>query len=71
MLALWAEKNVVVAEEFCDGNVPALKDPLRKSGSLTAKTEKRWRNARRWTTIRKRRRRIATGSRACEPRMLQ
>ena len=29
MLALWAEMNVVVAEEFRDGNVPALKDPLR------------------------------------------
>jgi hypothetical protein len=29
VLALWAEMNVVVAEEFRDGNVPALKDPLR------------------------------------------
>jgi hypothetical protein len=29
MVALWAEMNVVVAEEFRDGNVPALKDPLR------------------------------------------
>ena len=29
MVALWAELNVVVAEEFRDGNVPALKDPLR------------------------------------------
>ena len=27
--ALWAEMNVVVAEEFRDGNVLALKDPLR------------------------------------------
>ena len=29
MVALWAEMNVVVADEFRDGNVPALKDPLR------------------------------------------
>ena len=29
MVAVWAEMNVVVAEEFRDGNVPALKDPLR------------------------------------------
>lgn len=29
LVALWAEWNVVVAEEFRDGNVPALKDPLR------------------------------------------
>ncbi len=29
MGALWAEMNVVVAEEFRDGNVPALKDPPR------------------------------------------
>lgn len=29
MVALWAEMDVVVAEEFRDGNVPALKDPLR------------------------------------------
>lgn len=29
MVALWAEMNMVVAEEFRDGNVPALKDPLR------------------------------------------
>ena len=29
MVALWAELNVVVAEEFRDGNVPALKDPQR------------------------------------------
>jgi hypothetical protein len=29
MEALWTEMNVVVAEEFRDGNVPALKDPLR------------------------------------------
>ena len=29
MVALWAEMNVVTAEEFRDGNVPALKDPLR------------------------------------------
>jgi len=28
-VALWAELNVVVAEEFRDGNVPALKEPLR------------------------------------------
>ena len=27
--AAWAEMNVVVAEEFRDGNVPVLKDPLR------------------------------------------
>ena len=29
MVALWAERNVVVGEEFRDGNVAALKDPLR------------------------------------------
>lgn len=29
MLALWAEMNVVVADEFRDGNVPALQEPLR------------------------------------------
>jgi len=28
-VALWAEMNVVGAEEFRDGNAPALKDPLR------------------------------------------
>jgi len=29
MVAVWSEMNVVVAEEFRDGNVPVLKDPLR------------------------------------------
>jgi hypothetical protein len=29
MLALWAEMNVVVADEFRDGNVPAQQQPLR------------------------------------------
>ena len=29
MLALWAELNVVLADEFRDGNVPAIQDPLR------------------------------------------
>ena len=29
MLALWAEMNVVLADEFRDGNVPAIQDPLR------------------------------------------
>jgi hypothetical protein len=29
MLALWAEMNVVVTDEFRDGNVPALREPLR------------------------------------------
>ena len=29
MLAVWAETNVVLADEFRDGNVPALMDPLR------------------------------------------
>lgn len=29
MLALWAEMNLVVADEFRDGNVPAQKEPLR------------------------------------------
>ena len=29
MLALWAEMNVVLAEEFRDGNVPAQQEPLR------------------------------------------
>lgn len=29
LLALWAEMGVVLAEEFRDSNVPALKDPLR------------------------------------------
>lgn len=29
MLALWAELDVIVAEEFRDGNVPAIREPLR------------------------------------------
>lgn len=29
MLALWAEMNVVLADEFRDGNVPAQQQPLR------------------------------------------
>jgi len=29
MLALWAEMNAIVADEFRDGNVPALQEPLR------------------------------------------
>ena len=29
MLALWAEMNVIVADEFRDGNVPAIQEPLR------------------------------------------
>ena len=29
VLALWAEMNLVVADEFRDGNVPAQKEPLR------------------------------------------
>jgi hypothetical protein len=29
MVAVWSEMNLVVAEEFGDGNVPAPKDPLR------------------------------------------
>ena len=29
MLALWAEMNVVLGDEFRDGNVPAQQDPLR------------------------------------------
>jgi hypothetical protein len=29
MLALWAEMNMIVADEFRDGNVPAHKDPVR------------------------------------------
>jgi DDE family transposase len=29
LLALWAEMNVIVAEEFRDGNVPAQQEPLR------------------------------------------
>ncbi len=29
MLALWAEMNLIVADEFRDGNVPALQEPLR------------------------------------------
>jgi hypothetical protein len=28
MLALWAEMNVVLADQFRDGNVPAIQDPL-------------------------------------------
>jgi hypothetical protein len=28
MLAVWAETNVVLADEFRDGNVPAMMDPL-------------------------------------------
>jgi hypothetical protein len=29
LLALWAELNVVLADEFRDGNVPAQQEPLR------------------------------------------
>ena len=29
MLALWAEMDVVLADEFRDGNVPAIREPLR------------------------------------------
>jgi hypothetical protein len=29
MLALWSEMNLVVADEFRDGNVPAVQEPLR------------------------------------------
>jgi hypothetical protein len=29
MLAVWAETNMVLADEFRDGNVPAMMDPLR------------------------------------------
>lgn len=29
MLAVWAETNVILADEFRDGNVPAMMDPLR------------------------------------------
>ena len=29
MLALWAEMNLIVADEFRDGNVPALQEPRR------------------------------------------
>src|SRR5258708_15187535 len=29
MLALWAEVSVIVADEFRDGNVPAVQEPLR------------------------------------------
>jgi len=29
MLAVWAETNLVLADEFRDGNVPAMMDPLR------------------------------------------
>jgi hypothetical protein len=29
MLALWAEMNLVLADEFRDGNVPAIQEPLR------------------------------------------
>jgi hypothetical protein len=29
MLALWAEMNLIVADEFRDGNVPAVQEPLR------------------------------------------
>ena len=28
MLAVWAETNVILADELRDGNVPALQDPL-------------------------------------------
>ena len=31
MLAVWAEMNVVLADEFRDGNVPAMMDPLAVS----------------------------------------
>jgi hypothetical protein len=29
MLAVWAEMDVILADEFRDGNVPALMEPLR------------------------------------------
>jgi hypothetical protein len=28
MLSVWAEMNVVLADEFRDGNVPAMREPL-------------------------------------------
>ena len=46
MVALWTEMNVVVAEEFRDGNVPALKDPLRVAqrayGTLPGTVQERY-----------------------------
>jgi len=40
MLALWAEMNVVLADEFRDGNVPAIQDPLRATrGAFAALPE--------------------------------
>ena len=44
MVALWAEMNVVVAEEFRDGNVPVLKDPLRVAQRGFAALPGRFRN---------------------------
>jgi hypothetical protein len=29
MLALWAEMDLILADEFRDGNVPAIREPLR------------------------------------------
>ena len=46
MLALWAEMDVVVADQFRDGNVPAVQDPLRVAqrafGALPETVEERY-----------------------------
>jgi len=46
MLALWAEMNVVLADQFRDGNVPAIQDPLsvarRAFAALPETVEKRY-----------------------------
>jgi hypothetical protein len=45
MLALWAEMNVVLADQFRDGNVPAIQDPLsaaRRAFATLPETVKEW-----------------------------
>ena len=41
MLALWAEMNVIVADQFRDGNVPALQEPLGGAACLSGSTGER------------------------------
>jgi hypothetical protein len=36
MLAVWAETNLVLADEFRDGNVPAMMDPLTVAKKASA-----------------------------------
>ena len=43
MLAVWAELNVVLADEFRDGNVPAMMDPLNVAKRHSPRCRRRWR----------------------------